>query len=71
MWSLLTPRSDYAGFDILADAHDLDGKMEVRILTSVENENLGAKVDPKGPLKLLYQIEVDRNAPRGQDLNAA
>ena len=57
---LLTPTYDQPGFDTKADAHDLDGKMDVLVLSSVEDMN---RLDKQGPRALLYAIERDRNAP--------
>ncbi len=57
---LLTPSYDQPGFDTKVDAHDIDGKMDVLVLSSVEDMN---RLDKKGPRALLYAIERDRNAP--------
>jgi pimeloyl-ACP methyl ester carboxylesterase len=57
---LMTPTYDQPGFDTKADAHDLDGKMDVLVLSSVEDMN---RLDKQGPRAILYAIERDRNAP--------
>ena len=57
---LLTPTLDQPGFETAADAHDIDGKMDVLIVSSVEDSK---RFDKIGPLHLLYSIERDRNAP--------
>ena len=57
---LLTPAYGHPGFDTKADAHALDGKLDVMILASVEDMN---RLDKNGPRAVLYLIERDRNAP--------
>lgn len=57
---LLTPAWGHPGFDTKADAHDLDGKMDVVVLSSVEDMN---RLDKNGPRAVLYAVERDRNAP--------
>ncbi len=57
---LLTPAYGHPGFDTKADAHALDGKLDVLILASVEDMN---RLDKNGPRAVLYLIERDRNAP--------
>ena len=57
---LLTPAYGHPGFDTKVDAHALDGKLDVMILSSVEDMN---RLDKNGPRAVLYLIERDRNAP--------
>ena len=58
--ALLTPAYGHPGFDTKADAHDIDGKMDVLVLSSVEDMN---RLDKTGSRAVLYDVERDRNAP--------
>jgi hypothetical protein len=57
---LLTPRVDYDGLDTLADSHALPLDLDFWIWTAVQDNDEKSK---KGPLRLLYSMERDRNAP--------
>jgi len=66
-FAMATPSTEQPGFMMAVDERDIDGNMDVLVLSSVEDANRyddARKGQVKiGPRRVLYMIEHDRNAP--------
>jgi hypothetical protein len=65
---LMTPRFDYPGYDLEADAHAMPrGAMDVWILCA--SQDLDKPAPKRGTRHLLYMVKYDRDAPKDTPLD--